>query len=43
MAPTGVRYNIFFQRPLIQSVIDRSQINLLIYDIKKEEIIKWLM
>ena len=36
-------YNIFFQRPFIQSIIYRSQINLLVYDIKKEEIIKWLM
>lgn len=36
-------YKIFFQRSFIQSVIHKSQINLLIYDVEKEEITEWLM
>ncbi len=36
-------YNIFFQRSFIQSVIHKIQINLLIYDVDKEEITQWLM
>ncbi len=34
-------YNDFFSRNFIQSVIKRSQINLIIYDIEKEEIVRW--
>lgn len=34
-------YEVFFTRPFVQSVIQRSQISLLIYDVKKEEIARW--
>ncbi|NJM70626.1 MAG: fatty-acid oxidation protein subunit alpha [Scytonema sp. RU_4_4] len=35
-------YNSFFQRRFIVSVIERTQISLLIYDEKQEVIIQWL-
>ncbi len=34
-------YNIFFIKTFIVSVIQRSQINLIVYDIEMEEIAKW--
>jgi hypothetical protein len=34
-------YNDFFTKSFIQSVIQRSQVNLLIYDVEVEEIVKW--
>lgn len=34
-------YNIFFQRPFIQSVIQNTHVNLLVFDVEKEEIIQW--
>jgi len=34
-------YNIFFIKTFIASVIQRSQINLIVYDIEMEEIAKW--
>ncbi len=35
-------YNSFFQRRFVRSVIERTQIQLLVYDEKKEVIIQWL-
>lgn len=35
-------YNSFFQRRFIRSVVERTQIRLLIYDEKQEVIIEWL-
>jgi hypothetical protein len=35
-------YNSFFQRRFIRSVVERTQINLLVYDEKQEIIIQWL-
>lgn len=34
-------YDDFFTQPFIQSVIQRSQVNLLIYDAEKEEVVRW--
>lgn len=34
-------YQDFFNKPFIQSIIKRSQINLIIYDVETEEIILW--
>jgi XisH protein len=34
-------YNIFFIKTFVASVVQRSQINLVIYDIETEEITKW--
>ena len=34
-------YYSFFQRPLAQRVIQKHQINLIVYDPNSEEIIKW--
>ncbi|MDJ0678123.1 MAG: element excision factor XisH family protein [Calothrix sp. MO_167.B42] len=35
-------YNSFFQRRFIASVIERTRINLLIYNEKQEVIVQWL-
>jgi XisH protein len=35
-------YNTFFQRRFIKSVVERTQIHLLIYDEKQEVIAQWL-
>ncbi|PAX51043.1 XisH family protein [Brunnivagina elsteri] len=35
-------YNSFFQRRFVRSVIERTEIQLLVYDEKKEVIIQWL-
>lgn len=35
-------YNDFFMRPFIQSVIQRNRVNLIIYEVEKEEIVRWL-
>lgn len=37
-----VTYKSLFQRPFVQSVVKRSQINLMIYDPEQEEIVEWL-
>lgn len=34
-------YNEFFTRPFIQSVIQRGQVNLIVYDVENEEIVRW--
>lgn len=34
-------YNDFFTKSFIQSVIQRSQVNLLVYDVEVEEIVRW--
>lgn len=34
-------YNDFLIKPFIQSIIKRSQINLIVYDVETEEIILW--
>ena len=34
-------YADFFAVPFIESVLERSQINLIVYDAMKEEIVKW--
>jgi hypothetical protein len=34
-------YNDFFKVPFIQSVVRRSQLNLLVYDIEQEAIVQW--
>ncbi|MBW4571870.1 MAG: XisH family protein [Tolypothrix carrinoi HA7290-LM1] len=34
-------YDDFFTQPFVQSVIQRSQVNLLIYDDEKEEVVRW--
>jgi hypothetical protein len=34
-------YNVFFIKTFIISVVQRSQVNLLVYDIETEEITKW--
>lgn len=36
-------YESFFVLPFIQSVIQKSQLNLIIYDIDKEEVAQWQM
>lgn len=34
-------YNNFLIKPFIKNIIQRSQINLIIYDVEKEEILRW--
>lgn len=34
-------YNEFFTRPFIQSVIQRGQVGLIVYDVENEEIVRW--
>ncbi|MEG3845924.1 XisH family protein [Microcoleus sp. herbarium19] len=34
-------YNNFFVKTFVSSVVQRSQINLIVYDIEREEIAKW--
>ena len=34
-------YNDFFTKSFIQSVIERSQVNLLVYDVETEGIVRW--
>lgn len=34
-------YNDFFTKSFIQSVIQRSQVNLLVYDVETEGIVRW--
>ncbi|MDZ8034567.1 MULTISPECIES: XisH family protein [unclassified Nostoc] len=34
-------YNDFLNKPFIKSIIQRSQINLIVYDVETEEIIRW--
>jgi hypothetical protein len=34
-------YNDFFTRPFIQSVVERSEIKLLVYNVEKEEVVQW--
>jgi hypothetical protein len=41
LAVPKITFNIFFQRPFIQSVIHGNQVNLLIFDVEKEEIFQW--
>ena len=36
-----ITYDDFFTQPFVQSVIQRSQVNLLIYDDEKEEVVQW--
>ncbi|MBA3921577.1 MAG: XisH family protein [Nostocaceae cyanobacterium] len=35
-------YNIFFQLPFTQAIVQQNQLRLLIYDIEKQEISQWL-
>ncbi|MBR8839489.1 MAG: hypothetical protein DSM106950_37180 [Stigonema ocellatum SAG 48.90 = DSM 106950] len=35
-------YNSFFQRRFTRSVVERTQIRLLVYDEKQEVIVQWL-
>lgn len=41
LAVPQVTYKIFFQRPFIQSVIQGTQVSLLVFDVEKEEIVQW--
>ncbi|WP_235526680.1 XisH family protein [Nostoc piscinale] len=41
LAVPAITYEEFFTTRFIQSVIQRSQINLLIFEPSKEEIVKW--
>ena len=34
-------YNDFLNKPFIKTIIQRSQINLIVYDVEMEEIIRW--
>ncbi|QLE42812.1 fatty-acid oxidation protein subunit alpha [Nostoc sp. C052] len=34
-------YNDFLNRPFIKTIIQRSQINLIVYDVETEEITRW--
>ncbi|MHC5719829.1 MAG: element excision factor XisH family protein, partial [Nostoc sp.] len=34
-------YNDFLNKPFIKTIIQRSQINLIVYDVETEEIIRW--
>ncbi|YAG12666.1 hypothetical protein NSTC745_01945 [Nostoc sp. DSM 114161] len=34
-------YNSFLIKPFIKNIIQRSQINLIVYDVEKEEILRW--
>ncbi|MCF2148312.1 XisH family protein [Desmonostoc muscorum LEGE 12446] len=34
-------YNDFLTKPFIKTIIERSQINLVVYDVEKGEIIRW--
>ncbi|MDZ8055783.1 MAG: XisH family protein [Aulosira sp. ZfuVER01] len=36
-------YNDFLNKPFIQTIIKRSQINLIVYNVETEEIILWLI
>jgi len=36
-------YNTFFQLPFYQTAINRYQLRLMVYDIEKEVIVKWLI
>jgi hypothetical protein len=35
-------YNSFFQRPFVKMVVEKKQIRLLVYQLSKEIIVKWL-
>jgi hypothetical protein len=41
LAVPSLVYKTFFQRRFVTSVIERSAIRLLVYDIQQEEIVKW--
>ncbi|NJN57129.1 MAG: fatty-acid oxidation protein subunit alpha [Leptolyngbyaceae cyanobacterium SL_5_9] len=41
LAVPSAIYADFFSVPFIQSVIRKSQINLVVYDVAREELIKW--
>lgn len=36
-------YDDFFQRPFIQALIKRKKVNLIIFNIDKREIVKWII
>jgi hypothetical protein len=36
-------YNAFFVKTFISLVVQRSQVNLIVYDVEKEEIAQWLI
>jgi XisH protein len=36
-------YNVFFVKTFISLVVQRSQVNLIVYDVEKEEIAQWLI
>jgi XisH protein len=42
LAVPSLVYKTFFQRRFVTSVIQRSAIRLLVYDIQQEEIVQWL-
>ncbi|MEB3180038.1 MAG: XisH family protein [Nostocaceae cyanobacterium] len=41
LAVPATVYGDFFLQPFVQSVIQRSQVNLLVYDDEKEEVVRW--
>ncbi len=41
LAVTSIIYDEFFIQPFVQNVIERSQVNLLIFDDEKEEVVRW--
>jgi hypothetical protein len=41
LAVTSVIYDDFFLQPFVDKVIQRSQVNLLIFDAEKEEVVRW--
>lgn len=41
LAVTSIIYDEFFLQPFVQNVIERSQVNLLIFDDEKEEVVRW--
>lgn len=41
LAVTSVIYNDFFLQPFVDKVIQRSQVNLLIFNAEKAEVVRW--
>jgi len=42
LAVSSVIYDDFFNLPFTQTVVSENQLKIMIYDVEKEEIVKWL-
>jgi XisH protein len=42
LAVPSLVFRTFFQRRFVTSVVQRSEIRLVVYDVQQEEIVQWL-